>query len=365
MKIFAIYLPQFHSFQENDEWWGKGFTEWTNVKKAVPLFNNHKQPKIPENKNYYCLLDKSTVEWQTKLLKEYHLDGFAYYHYYFNGKLLMEKPAENLLRWKEIDQPFFFYWANHSWNRAWEGKKTILIEQKYGDKKDWEKHFLYLLPFFKDERYEKKNNKPLFAIFKDFKDKNKMFSYFNKRCIEEGFNGIYLIETYSDGVKYPKSYRNMITNRENDVETAIYVRQPNFSQTYSEHIFKKMFAVERRLRGFLGTKYSNGLFIKKYSADRLLKKTNKIKFNKIKTDLIYGLFFSWDNTPRHKYRGTIIKPIKKETFFKEMKKSAQNEYTIVNAWNEWAEGMMLEPTMCEKDKYLSWIKEWVENNNER
>ena len=181
MKKFAFFLPQFHEIPENDEWWGKGFTEWTNVKDAKPLYKGHQQPKHPMNNNYYNLLHKNVVEWQTELMNKSGLDGFIYYHYYFTGKKLLEKPAENLLKWKDIPQRFFFCWANHTWNRSWEGKKTILLEQTYGTKDDWEKHFQYLLPLFKDDRYEKRDNKPLLMIFiSQFNEKNNMFQYFDK-----------------------------------------------------------------------------------------------------------------------------------------------------------------------------------------
>ena len=131
MRIFATFLPQFHSIPENDEWWGRGFTEWNNVRKMRPLFRGHKQPVHPLNNNYYDLLEKNTVIWQTELMNEYGIDGLMYYHYWFNGKMLLEKPAENLLRWKDIDQPFFFCWANHSWIKKSENQ--ILIEMKYGN----------------------------------------------------------------------------------------------------------------------------------------------------------------------------------------------------------------------------------------
>ena len=145
------------------------------------LYKNHLQPKLPLNDNYYNLLDKETVEWQTKLMKKYHVDGLIYYHYYFKGKLLLEKPAENLLKWKDIDQPFFFCWANHSWFRSWEGSKKLLVKQKYGNKEDWEKHFQYLLPFFIDARYEKKDGKPLFMVFENEK---KAKSIANERLLK-------------------------------------------------------------------------------------------------------------------------------------------------------------------------------------
>ena len=137
LKKFAFFLPQFHEIPENDEWWGKGFTEWVNVKSAKPMYRGHKQPKEPQGDNYYCLLDKSTVEWQTKLLEDYRVDGLIYYHYYFQGKKLLEKPAENLLRWKDINQKFFFCWANHTWYRSWNGSREVLIQQNYGDIGDW------------------------------------------------------------------------------------------------------------------------------------------------------------------------------------------------------------------------------------
>ena len=196
MKKFAFFLPQFHEIEENNLWWGKGFTEWTNVKKAKPFYKGHALEK-PLNNNYYNLLEKATVEWQTELMKKYCVDGLIYYHYWFEGKMLMEKPAENLLNWKDIDQRFFFCWANHTFSRGGHRSREILIEQTYGDKEDWKKHFEYLLPFFKDERYQKENNKPLFMIFiSDFAEKEKMFKYFDQKCKENGFDGICLIESY-------------------------------------------------------------------------------------------------------------------------------------------------------------------------
>ena len=195
MKIFALYLPQYHEIAENDEWWGKGFTEWVNVKKAIPLYKGHLQPKHPMNENYYNLMDKKTVKWQTYIMHKYGLSGMIYYHYYFNGHLLLEKPAENLLKWTDIEQPFFFCWANHTWNRAWRGTKEVLQEQTYGEEEDWEKHFQYLLPFFMDRRYEKIDNKPVFMLYDcSIKEKDAMFAAFDKWCRNAGFSGIHIIE---------------------------------------------------------------------------------------------------------------------------------------------------------------------------
>ena len=137
MKIIAFYLPQFHQIPENDEWWGEGFTEWTNVKKAKPLFPQHNQPREPLNDYYYNLLDESTLEWQISLAKEYGIYGFCFYHYWFNGHLLLEKPVELFLRNKNLEQKFCICWANEHWTKAWVSKEnTVLIEQKYGGQKE-------------------------------------------------------------------------------------------------------------------------------------------------------------------------------------------------------------------------------------
>ena len=144
MKIIAFYLPQFHEFRENDEWWGKGFTEWTNVKSAKPLYKGHNQPKVPYGEKYYNLLDTETLRWQSKLAKEYGVYGFCYYHYWFDGKMLMNRPMELLLENTDITQKFCICWANEKWTKAWAKKeRTVLIDQTYGNEKDWKEHFEY------------------------------------------------------------------------------------------------------------------------------------------------------------------------------------------------------------------------------
>ena len=185
MKVLAMYLPQFHRVDENDEWWGEGYTEWTAVKKGEKLFPGHEQPRVPMKHNYYDLLKKETMQWQTELMKKYKVYGMCFYHYYFQkGRKILEKPAENLLKWKDIDMPFCFSWANETWARTWSkltgtntwnsreekaheiGDDGILLKQEYGGEEDWENHFYYLQPFFEDIRYIRVENKPVFIIYK-------------------------------------------------------------------------------------------------------------------------------------------------------------------------------------------------------
>ena len=342
MKKFAIYLPQFHEIPENNEWWGKGFTEWVNVRKAQPLYKGHKQPKIPID-GYYNLLDKKTVTHQTALMHKYGIDGMIYYHYYFNGKKLLEKPAENLLKWTDIDQPFFFCWANHSWIRSWEGKSTVLLDQKYGTEKDWEKHFQYLLQFFNDRRYEKYHNKPLLMVFKPlFEEAQELFSYFDKRCKECGFDGIHIINTCNNMNDYEK-----LNGQSYNYQASCFLREPAWSNNLYLNFFHK---VQRKLHKVIAKKKPIV-----YSGDKLL----SCGIRKLKKDknIIHGIAFEWDNTPRHKERGYIITPISKRLLDKYIDLICDEEYLFINAWNEWAEGMILEGTEENGYKYLEWIKE--------
>ena len=192
MKIIAFYLPQFHDIPENDEWWGKGFTEWVNVKKAQPLYKGHEQPRIPMNENYYNLLDDNVKIWQANIAKEYGIYGFCYYHYWFGGKLLLEKPMEQMLKNPKVDIPFCISWANEPWTKAWVNESKVLIPQFYGGKKEWKEHFDYLLPFFKDNRYIKEDNKPLFIIYRAevIDCLNGMLDYWTELAQQNGFSGM-------------------------------------------------------------------------------------------------------------------------------------------------------------------------------
>lgn len=353
MKIIAYYLPQFHETKENNKWWGKGFTEWTNVKKGKKLFKTHNQPFIPLNNNYYNLLEKKTIEWQTKLAQQYGIYGFCYYHYWFEGKKILEKPAENLLKWKDINQKFCFCWANHSWKKTWNGLNEILIKQTYGNEDKWDEHFNYLLQFFNDERYIKIDNKPVFVIYtpENIKNLNKMIAFFKKRCIENGFNGIYIIES-----------KNTIKNLEfiSSESSARVLREPNCSlgkRSLLEKIFQKLKS---------NFKKNYLYFVQKYKYLKFIKYSIGISKEYVNEKMFPGIFTNWDNTSRHGRRGYVIEDSTPQLFKKyllEQKKIMKErnvEYIFLNAWNEWAEGMYLEPDEKYKYEYLEAIKEVID-----
>ena len=347
LKRFAFFLPQFHEIKENNEWWGKGFTEWANVKNAKPLYKGHKQPKEPLD-GYYNLLDKKTVIRQTELLHKYNIDGLVYYHYYFCGKKLLEKPAENLLKWKDIDQKFFFCWANHSWKKAENGKRTILQEQEYGGEQEWAEHFEYLLPFFKDQRYEKRNNKPVFMIFDpSFAEKTAMMEFFDRKCQEHGFAGIFVINACASFDAYAR-----FSSAPAAYEQFYFFREPACGQAITNTIWRR---IDGKIRRIVNTKTRLKLAPPVYNGDKILKKTIRRAIHKDNT--YHGIFFEWDNTPRHKRLGYVITPISKECFMKYYESIKNEEYTFINAWNEWAEGMILEGTKENGYKYLEWLKE--------
>ena len=198
MKLICFYLPQFHEIPENNDAWGNGFTEWTNVKKCRPLYIGHRQPRVPLHNNYYNLLDIKIMERQSALAQRAGIYGFCFYHYWFNGRLVLEKPVRNWLKNKNIRTHFCFCWANEPWTKTWHGaggNKEILIPQTYGGSEEWDRHYCYFREYFLDERYIRYQNKPVLLIYrlKNISDFNRMIQYWNACAKKDGFDGIFLI----------------------------------------------------------------------------------------------------------------------------------------------------------------------------
>lgn len=361
MKKIAFYLPQFHSIPENDEWWGTGFTEWTNVKASSPQFKGHMQPEVPLDEYYYDLLDSTAQEWQSKLALQYGLDGFCYYHYWFEGKLLLEKPMENMLENVNIRIPFCICWANETWSRTWDGQETsILIKQNYNeDERAWREHFLYLLQFFKDERYINKDGCPVIIIYKPQLITNckEMISYWRSLAKEHGLNGLYIGYQHHSAFNYDMDalgfdfgieFEPMFTIREIDREKSRRFGIIKRAITHPKWLYRKL--REKCLHES-----------KVYDYDEIWKRI--IARKPERSNLMAGAFCGWDNTPRMGNKSTVFyesTPEKFKKYFKDQYSHAHKMYKpdfiFINAWNEWAEGAHLEPDQKNGYGYLEAIK---------
>ncbi len=353
LKTIAMYLPQFHRTEENDRWWGEGFTDWVSARNAKPLFSGHYQPHEPLNDNYYDLTDKAVMKWQAELAKEYKVDGFCLYHYWFkDGATVLEKPAENLLKWKDIDIEFCFSWDSNAWVRTWsrmsfnyswdmnvEAAKQgtadngILIDQKFGREDAWKKHFDYLIPFFLDKRYIKKNNKPLFLFYaaNNIYCLDDMLDCWNNWARDIGFDGIYAVVTNCD--------ENSWDNVDASLMQLPGAMIPSFISA---------------------NKFKTSELTKMFDYGLLWDQALTTSYSEDKT-VYYGAFTNYDDTPRRK-PGTVFTGATPESFKANFKKILNknyyngNEFVFINAWNEWGEGMHLEPDKRHGYSYLDALK---------
>ena len=192
-----MYFPQLHAIPENDEWWGKGFTDWVNVKKARPLFDGHYQPRVPLDDYYYDQSKLEVLRWQVKLARSYGIYGFCHYHYWFDGKQLLETPTNLMLANKDIGMPFCLSWANETWSKRWDGRDHhILIQQTHPpDEESWSRHFDYLIRAWTDERAIKIDGRPVFVIYRPHRISkiDEMLSYWQDRARQSGLKGLYFI----------------------------------------------------------------------------------------------------------------------------------------------------------------------------
>lgn len=376
MKIIAFYLPQFHEIPENDEWWGKGFTEWVNVKKAKKYVDNQNQPRIPLNNNYYNLLDINVMKWQVSLAKKYGIYGFCMYHYWFNGHKLLEKPIENYLLHSELDLPFCLCWANENWTNQWiAGKKQkVLIEQTYGDKKEWIEHFEYMLPFFKDKRYITCEGKPFLVIYRPelIDNLDEMLIKWDYLAKKNGLNGISYAyqKANSDQFNY-KNGRNHLFNYQIEY-------QPLSCIEWQRSNFKAMVInTKRRIFLTLGKIFKTQKLSTIIFNQKLQRRNYDDDWKCILSHIpesskcIPGAFTDWDNTPRKQMRGFYYENVSVKKFEIYMKKLIQRvkevyekDMIFIFAWNEWAEGGYLEPDENNRYGYLEAIYNALKDSNE-
>nr|WP_304054043.1 glycoside hydrolase family 99-like domain-containing protein [Enterocloster clostridioformis] len=375
MKIIAFYLPQFHNIPENDEWWGNGFTEWVNVKKAKPLYEGHQQPRVPENNNYYNLLDDDVKLWQAKLARKYGVYGFCYYHYWFDGHMLLEKPMEQMLANPKIEMPFCICWANEPWTRAWVGETKTLIPQRYGNKKEWKEHFDYLLPFFNDPRYiTDEEGKPIFVLYRpEIVDAlNEMLDYWNELALGNGFPGISF------------AYQQLNFDLDKNKDDSRFKYDIEFQPMYCFHdLTANKFATLRKMKRGLANfvEKTTGKDIRQIGRGYKITGFNQVSYDDAWSAILKkrpesqknvpGAFVDWDNTPRHGERGRIYigaTPQKFESYLIKLIENTREFYKkdmiFIDAWNEWAEGAYLEPDERYGKGYLNAIKNALMSTNE-
>ncbi|MBD3750372.1 MAG: glycoside hydrolase family 99-like domain-containing protein [Sphingobacteriales bacterium] len=340
IKIIAHYLPQYHPIPENDTWWGKGFTEWTNVSKAQPLFKGHIQPRLPADLGFYDLRLPEVREAQAQLAIDAGVHGFCYWHYWFgNGKRLLERPFNEVLESRKPNLPFCLGWANETWSGIWHGEdKRILIEQRYDGQEDQDLHFDFLLKAFKDERYIKVNHAPLFYIYRPLQIPNikEYLQYWDQKAITHGFNGIHFI---SNGY-YP--------NFKEDGFKAFVDTVPFIPQ------------LKTTLKNRLLRKFTNIPMVKTYKDFVHAPHFDRV----LKADEYPSILPGWDNTPRSRERGIVFFGSNPDLFKLHVKKvlkqiKTQNKDGIIflKSWNEWAEGNYMEPDQIFGMQYLNVLKE--------
>jgi len=366
VKPIAIVLPQFHPIPENNAWWGEGFTEWTNVVKGRPRFKGHYQPHLPKNLGYYDLRLAETREAQAELAKKYGIYGFCYYHYWFNGRCVLEKPVDAILESSQPDFPFMLCWANENWSRNWDGGfKDILIEQNHSVE-DFINHAQHLVKYFKDKRYIKIEGKPVFVIYKDLLIENvdECIRAFRAELKRNDID-VFLCR-FERGSDTSTDFTRAFSIFDAGIEFQPLTRQFSAMKKEANSGFKKYLRVEsyiRFLRKKLSLKVSDDIFQYKDIIN------NDLNYNFQKGLPIFpGVCPSWDNSARRVNSHALIINNSTPDLFEEwvegkVRKTnwdlVPESFVFVNAWNEWAEGNHLEP--CERwgEQYLSALQRGV------
>lgn len=372
IRFYPFYFPQFYEIPENDIWWGKGFTDWVRVKESKPLNTIHNQPRVPIDNNYYDQSNPDTQKKQVELALKYGIDGFNFYHYWFNGKLLLGKPLENFHKLNH-DLGYCITWANETWTKRWEGKgNEILIEQKHNrDKEEWNNHFNYLLQFFKDSRYLRIDNKPVFCIYRpDLIPHLKEFiDFFNNKSLENSLEGIYFIAL--------RAYKPKSENIYDSFDAILRFQPRDIFGTFQNNLYSKISSYLRYLPERQQIFLSSLLLRSKkneavqYDYNKFWEKLieiTKLDYKNKHKKIFQSLCVDWDNTPRYKEKAHYFKNSSPEIFEKKLnefiaivRENNFEEIVFINAWNEWSEGAYLEPDLKNNYKYLEILKNIKEN----
>jgi len=351
-RIIAFYLPQFHPIPENDAWWGKGFTEWTNAAKAKPLFRGHYQPHVPADLGFYDLRVPEARAAQAALAREYGVEGFCYYYYWFAGKRLLERPFNEVLSSGEPDFPFCLCWANATWTGVWHGEPDrVLIEQTYPGTEDYKAHFSELLRAFKDPRYIRLEGRPIYVVHRplDIPDVRSVMAQFRAMAERAGFKGLHLVGVTPHTVWEPEQY---------GFDALVIQRMPalNGSVPWRYPITK--------LKTKLANKRLTVVRYKDYIRRLITPHAAKAQYYPC-------LLPNWDNTPRSGMNGLVFEGSTPDLFKQHVRdallrvcsKSPEHRFVFLKSWNEWAEGNHLEPDLRFGREFLEVLRsELIESN---
>ena len=355
VRILASYLPQFHPIPENDEWWGKGFTEWTNVGKALPLFKGHYQPKVPTELGYYDLRMPEVRQAQADLAREHGIEGFCYWHYWFGyGKQLLERPFNEVLASGKPDFPFCLGWANHDWKDKQFNKKgtnRMLMKQEYPGVDDYVLHFNTVLPAFQDSRYIRVDNKPVFLVYdpKSLPDIGEFITLWQKLARENDLEGIHFIAN---------------THLVDDIDPFMKSGFDAVNILRFFHFMKHELSLLERAR----MKFRR-IVLKRGKSYNYAMAARHFQGEEDKLDYCYpSIIPNWDHSPRSGKHGHIFVNSNPQAFKKHIKKVLEQikhkvpEHRIVllKSWNEWGEGNYVEPDLKYGRGYLEAIKSAID-----
>lgn len=347
LRPLAIYLPQFHPVRENDEWWGKGFTEWTNVTKAKPRFPGHYQPHLPADLGFYDLRLAEIRQQQADMARKYGIYGFCYYHYWFNGRRILERPFNEVLASGEPNFPFCLCWANENWTRRWDGlDKEVLLKQNYNEQDDLD-HLRALAPAFADSRYIRVDGKPVFIIYRSelFPDIQRTLETWRKEALRLGIGELYLVRM--------ESFERDVDPKTLGFDAAVEF-QPDWTNMPSQIQEKFAHRVTRKLGVFESFHAKNREFDYQSMTEKMMKKAPA------NYKLYPGVTPSWDNSARRQAGATAFSNSTpafyehwlRHTVEKFKPFSKEENFIFINAWNEWAEGNHLEPCQRWGTQYL-------------
>jgi len=335
VKLIAHYLPQFHPFEENDKWWGKGFTEWRNVSKAKPHFKGHHQPHLPADLGYYDLRIPEVREAQAEMAKAYGIYGFCYYHYWFGGKKLMSLPFEQMLKSKKPDFPFCVCWANENWTKRWDGREEdVLIAQNHSDEDD--RAFIKdLIPAFRDNRYIRVKDKPMLLLWRPklLPDMKRTASIWREEAKKHGIDDLYLVAVESWHADVPPSEFGLDASTQFAPQTVFHYKHQIEMFNYQDVTMVNYMQTMEHLVNLPNPNYP----------------------------YFRSAFPAWDNTPRREKGGFIFHGsspllyayyLHKQIELTKKHNAPEEQYVFINAWNEWAEGAHLEPDMKHTYAYL-------------